>query len=110
MAEGGAVITALLAAILHMTLENSTGFYIFLLLLPSIWSLADGLLRLRQVKVPILVNAVLDFFSAAWLLYNGGLTVFGWMWYGSAVLATIALCCFVAVYVPFPSSILIDGF
>ena len=28
--RGGAVITALLAAILHMTLENSTGFYIFL--------------------------------------------------------------------------------
>jgi len=28
--RGGAVITALLAAILHMTLEDSTGFYIFL--------------------------------------------------------------------------------
>ncbi|KAJ5376962.1 hypothetical protein N7509_013848 [Penicillium cosmopolitanum] len=80
-----------------MTLEDSTGFYIFLLLLPSIWSLTDGLLRLRQVEVPLLINAALDLFSAGWLLYNGAVTVFGWMWYGSAVLATIAICCFIAV-------------
>ena len=45
-------------------------------MLPAIWSFVEGVLRQSRIKVPLVIQALLDFASVTWLgLYIIGLLI-----------------------------------